>query len=92
MVTDTEVQNALAAVNTTLALKVCTSKSLVSYIIMLNINHITCPLNVCTIILHGAFLEPSYMVSGTYDGLGYPRQPYPRGKFIERLYMKTWFL
>ena len=25
-------------------------------------------------------------------GLGYLRQPCPRGKFIERLYMKTWFL
>ena len=25
-------------------------------------------------------------------GLGYPRQPYPRGKFIECLYIKTWFL
>ena len=25
-------------------------------------------------------------------GLGYPRQPSPRVKFIERLHMKTWFL
>ena len=25
-------------------------------------------------------------------GLGYPRQPSPRGNFIERLYMKTWLI